>query len=682
MGDLEAEPGPVGRDPHGDDAGLASRLYRNGRLTQPFDSPFEPQLLGVVLDLEEIDEAHGRALDRVRELRHAQEDLARGEQLGVEGRAQLTAAAAHVHPELARQSEELRLGSFGALGLERRGRRVGRRPHDRERHRERGDDEGGQHDDPAAAKEHGEHLPQGDLVVRDPPGRSRPARRVRRLATCHRAFLETVPPLTFPNVSDSARSIAPARHGSNPDPSGGFTGSPLTPVGTGRATNHPIRQVCPVRHILGSAQAVLLTLTLALVALPAHASAQAVQSTFTDEARRLSAEPAIVEAMRIAEEIDDWALDLLIELTEIPAPPFMEDERGERFGELLVELGADSVWTDAEGNVIGLRKGRSGARRIGFGGHLDTVFPEGTDVTVRQVADTLFAPGVGDDTRGLVVVLSVLRALEEAGIETEDDVLFVGVVGEEGLGDLRGMKYLYSDDGEWPDAWIEVDGGGISGIVSMGLGSVRYRPTFHGPGGHSWGAFGLAHPSHALARGIRTFQDVADTLTRSGPRTSYSVGRLGGGTSVNSIPFEAWAEVDMRSESPENLLRIEAAFVASMEQALEEENALRRDGPALTLDLAKIGDRPSGEMDPAAPLVQRAMAVTHLFDVEPSLSRGSTNSNVPIALGVPAVTIGRGGIGGNNHAPDEFWVNRDAYLAVQRALLIVLAEAGVGTPIS
>jgi acetylornithine deacetylase/succinyl-diaminopimelate desuccinylase-like protein len=421
-------------------------------------------------------------------------------------------------------------------------------------------------------------------------------------------------------------------------------------------------------------------LTAILVAAPL--SAQTIQSSYLDEARGLAAEPGLVEALRVAEEIDDWALDLLIELTEIPAPPFMEAERGRRFGELLAELGADSVWTDDEGNVIGLRKGRVGDRQIGFGGHLDTVFPEGTDVTVRQVGDTLFAPGVGDDTRGLVVVLSVLRALEETGVETDDDLLFVGVVGEEGLGDLRGMKYLYREDGLRPDAWIEVDGGGIRSVVSMGLGSVRYRPTFTGPGGHSWGAFGLANPTHALARGIRHFQDMAEDLTRSGPPTSYNVGRIGGGTSVNAIPFEAWAEVDMRSESPESLGRIEAAFIAAMERALDEENALRRDGPELALDLAKIGDRPSGEMDPGTPLVQRAMATTRIFDVEPELSRSSTDSNVPIALGVPAVTIGRGGIGANGHAPEEYWINRDAYVAVQRALLLVVAEAGLAKPVS
>ena len=411
-------------------------------------------------------------------------------------------------------------------------------------------------------------------------------------------------------------------------------------------------------------------------------SAQSVAPEYTEEIDALLTNGSIVEAMELAEAHDDWALQRLIELTEIPAPPFMEAERGARFAEMLEELGADSVWTDEEGNVIGLRRGRTGARTIGFGGHLDTVFPEGTDVSVRQVGDTLFAPGVGDDTRGLVVVLSVLRALEESDVETDDDVLFVGVVGEEGLGDLRGMKYLYREGGIRPDVWIDVDGGGLSRVVSMGLGSVRYRVTFEGPGGHSWGAFGTANPAHAMSRAVRYFQDVADTLTRSGPRTSYNVGRIGGGTSVNSVPFESWMEVDMRSESPESLARIEQVFLAAMDRGLEEENALRREGEALTVDKDKIGDRPSGEMDPSTPLVQRALATTAAMGVEGDLARSSTDSNVPIAMGVPAVTIGRGGAGSNGHAPDEYWINRDAFLAVQRALLLVVAEAGFAGPIS
>ena len=417
-----------------------------------------------------------------------------------------------------------------------------------------------------------------------------------------------------------------------------------------------------------------------LVAAPV--AAQTPSAEYTAEIRTIAASPAVAEAMRLAEAHDAWALERLIELTEIPAPPFMEDERGARFAELLVELGADSVWTDDEGNVIGLRRGRTGARTIGFGGHLDTVFPEGTDVSVRQVGDTLFAPGVGDDTRGLVVVLSALRAMEEAGVETQEDVLFVGVVGEEGLGDLRGMKHLYAEDGIRPDAWIDVDGGGIDRIVSMGLGSVRYRVTFEGPGGHSWGAFGTANPMHAMSRGVRYFQDVADTLTRRGPRTSYNVGRIGGGTSVNAIPFESWMEVDMRSESPESLDRIERAFLAAMDRALEEENTLRREGPPLTVTKDRIGLRPSGEMDPSTPLVQRALASTAHFGVEGELARSSTDSNVPIALGIPAVTIGRGGIGANGHAPDEYWINEEAWIAVQRAILLVVAEARLAGPVS
>lgn len=411
-------------------------------------------------------------------------------------------------------------------------------------------------------------------------------------------------------------------------------------------------------------------------------AAQEAAPQYSEEVRTLLANPRVSAAIELAEEHDPWALDLLIELTEIPAPPFMEEVRGERFAELLAGLGADSVWTDAEGNVIGLRRGTVGDRTVGFGGHLDTVFPEGTDVTVRQVGDTLFAPGVGDDTRGLVVVLSVLRALEEAAVETEDDLLFVGVVGEEGLGDLRGMKHIYRDGGLRPDVWVEIDGGGLSRLVTMGLGSVRYRVTFEGPGGHSWGAFGTANPAHAMSRAVRYFQDVADTLTRSGPRTSYNVGRIGGGTSVNSVPFEAWMEVDMRSESPESLARIEEVFVAAMHRALEEENDLRREGPPLSVDPAKIGDRPSGELDPSLPLIQRALASTAAFGVDGELARSSTDSNVPIALGIPAVTLGRGGVGAHGHAPDEYWVNRDAFLAVQRALLLVVAEAGFGGPVS
>ena len=423
--------------------------------------------------------------------------------------------------------------------------------------------------------------------------------------------------------------------------------------------------------------AAALSLALGLIAAPAL-QAQEIASEYTSQIQRLAADPSVASAMGRIEALDQWTLDLLIELTEIPAPPFMEEQRAIRFAQYLTELGADSVWIDEEGNAIGLRRGLRGERTIAVGGHLDTVFPEGTDVSVRVAGDTLFAPGVGDDTRGLVMVLTLLRALEEEGLETEDDLLFIGTVGEEGLGDLRGMKHLFRTGADPIDEWIEIDGGGISGTVSQGLGSVRYRVTFEGEGGHSWGAFGLANPAHAMGTAIRFFQDVADTLTRSGPRTSYNVGRIGGGTSVNSIPFEAWMEVDMRSISPASLTRIEGAFVEAMDRAVEHENSLAREGTPIRVVKDRIGDRPSGEMADDHPLVQRALATTAFFGETPNISRSSTNSNTPISMGVPAVTIGRGGIGGNGHALDEFWVNRDGHIAIQRGLLLTLATAGIG----
>ena len=414
---------------------------------------------------------------------------------------------------------------------------------------------------------------------------------------------------------------------------------------------------------------------------PGEASAQQVEAAeaYRAQIEALRSRPGIEAALERVRELQPWALERLIELTEIPAPPFGEEERAARYAELLRAAGADSVWTDAEGNVLALRRGASGQDTVALGGHLDTVFPEGTDVTVRQRGDTLFAPGIGDDTRGLVDVLTVLRALEEAGVETEADVLFVGVVGEEGLGDLRGMKHIFRDGGPAIDAWIEIDGGDLDRIVSEALGSKRYRVTFRGPGGHSWGDFGMANPAHGLGRAIRAFQAVADTLTRSGPPTSYNVGRIGGGTSVNSIPFEAWMEVDMRSESPAALDRIEAAFVATMEEALDEANALRREGPPLEVDVERIGDRPSGAMDPSAPLVQRALAAAASLGFSPSLARSSTDANIPIASGVAAVTVARGGEGGGAHSPNEWWIDRESWLGPWNALLILLAQAGVAT---
>jgi tripeptide aminopeptidase len=275
-------------------------------------------------------------------------------------------------------------------------------------------------------------------------------------------------------------------------------------------------------------------------------------------------------------------------------------------------------------------------------------------------------------------VLHVLRALVDAGIRSQADLLFIGTVGEEGLGDLRGVKFLFRDGAPGIDAFIAVDGGSDASITNEALGSRRYRITVTGPGGHSWGAFGTGNPIHALGRAILSFDTAAARFTAApGARTSYNVGRIGGGTSVNSVPFQAWAEVDMRSRSQDRLLALDSIFRAVAVAAVAEQNSGVIRGEPLRLALELVGDRPSGITEPGTPLLDRAMAVTRWLGQEPQLGVSSTDANTPIALGIPAITIGRGGRGGEAHAPGEWWLDVDAPRSVQRALLILLAEAGV-----
>ena len=367
----------------------------------------------------------------------------------------------------------------------------------------------------------------------------------------------------------------------------------------------------------------------------------------------------------------------LIELTEIPAPPFGEENRARRFAEMLRQAGLSDVTIDDVGNVIGRRPGKSGDRVIAYSAHLDTVFPLETDVTVRFDDEKMYAPGIGDNTRGLVTVLGVLRALQKTGIETDADILFIGNVGEEGLGDLRGVKHLFRDGAPGIDTLIAVDGGESNRIVFGGVGSHRYRITFRGPGGHSWGAFGLASPHHALGRAIAIFVKNAPSVTSVGEKTSYNVGRIGGGTSINSIAFESWMEIDMRSGNQGKLNDVDAILQAAIEQALQEENTARLDGPELTVDVQRVGTRPAAEGDDQAPIVQRAIAATESFGIEPQLQISSTDANLPISKGIPAVTMSRGGVSGNSHAPEEWWQNVDGHIGMQIGLITLLAEAGL-----
>lgn len=397
---------------------------------------------------------------------------------------------------------------------------------------------------------------------------------------------------------------------------------------------------------------------------------------YKKEIEQLSKQNKIKKAFEIIQQLESSSIKELIELTEIPAPPFQEQKRAEHFKKMLEDAGIDSIWIDEVGNVIALRKGSGNGKTVLIDAHLDTVFPLETDVTVKLKGDTLYAPGIGDDTRGLSMMLTILKSMNAASIKTESDILFVGTVGEEGLGDLRGIKNIFKAGAKKIDSHIAIDGGDINRVVSSGLGSLRYKVTFNGPGGHSYGAFGLANPHHAMGKAIDYFSTAASDFVSSGPKTTFNVGRIGGGTSVNSIPFETWIEVDMRSLSPEKLKGIEKILMEQMNRALNDYNSTVKKGPKLSLVFEKIGERPSGVQEDTLPIIQRAAAANEFFNRKALISASSTNSNIPISLGVPSITIGRGGKSGNAHSLDEWWLNENGAEAIKFGLLLLVAEAG------
>ena len=425
----------------------------------------------------------------------------------------------------------------------------------------------------------------------------------------------------------------------------------------------------------------ILLLLFSIISFPSHAQNEEmpkIDKRFEREIQTIFQHPQVKKAMQAIIDLEPETRNDHMILTEIPAPPFKEEVRAKKFAEMLGATGVDSVWIDEVGNVLGRRTGSKGDKTVVIEAHLDTVFPEGTDVSIKQKGDTLYAPGVGDDTRGLAVVLAIAKAMDKVKLLTEADILFVGTVGEEGLGDLRGVKHLFRENGPKIDSYIAIESGGLDRITHRGLGSNRYRVTFKGPGGHSSGAFGLVNPHNALGRAIHYFIEDADKYTMEGIRTTYNVGVIGGGTSVNSIPFESYMEVDMRSESPERVEGIDRLFQAAVQKALKEENQMKRIGKDLEVDIEMIGNRPAGGVSQDIPLIQRSMAATKHLNQEPRFVMGSTNANIPFSKGIPAITIGSGGKTGGAHSLDEWWLpNEEAVPAIQKALLILLAEANL-----
>src|SRR5262245_25669546 len=406
---------------------------------------------------------------------------------------------------------------------------------------------------------------------------------------------------------------------------------------------------------------------------PARAQQDAAQI-----ASKLLQDPAVKAAVEGLKATEPQALDEQVRICEVEAPPFKEAKRAQLLAQLFRDIGLANVRVDKEGNVLGERRGTQSGAAAGaprpnlvFSAHLDTVFPEGTPVTVKRDGNVLRGPGIGDDCRGLAVLLAVARTIVKGNLPTPGTITFVGTVGEEGLGDLRGVKYLFREGMKGQiDRFVSIDGTGL-GITHIAVGSLRYRVTFKGPGGHSYSAFGMVNPIQALGRAMAK---IADFEVPREPKTTFNVGRIGGGTSVNAIPYEAWAEVDMRSADPAALKFLDTKFRKAIDDAVVEENK-RWGSKQLTVDVALVGDRAAGRTAADAPVVVAAVSATKALGLPVTLDEGSTDSNVAMNMGIPAITIDGGGRGTGAHALDEAFDPTNSWQGTQRALLICLALA-------
>ena len=370
-----------------------------------------------------------------------------------------------------------------------------------------------------------------------------------------------------------------------------------------------------------------------------------------------------------------WTLDQQQSICGIPAPPFKETVRGAEYKRRLEALGL-TVRIDSIGNVIAERRGTGSGPTVMIAGHLDTVFPEGTDVKVKRDGTKMAGPGIGDDCRGLAVVLSVARAFQMEKLATTGTVIFVGNVGEEGPGNLRGVRHLFNREYKGKiDYFISVDGTGL-GVTSRAVGSNRYRVAYKGPGGHSYGAFGMPNPIHALGRAIA---GIADIQVPTSPKATFNVGIIEGGTSVNTISPSGSMDVDLRSESAKALADLDAKFQAAVRQAVTAENARWPSSRVrISLKLDTIGIRPAGGQPDDAPIVRAAVAAGKALGFTAPTTASSTDANYPMSLGIPAITIDGGGDGQGAHATSESYDDGDkGWLGPQWAALIIatLAQA-------
>ena len=391
--------------------------------------------------------------------------------------------------------------------------------------------------------------------------------------------------------------------------------------------------------------------------------------------------PKLSDNARVHAALDWFALNISwvnsqqARLTEIPAPPFQETQRAAAVKDLLTEIGL-AVQTDKTGNVIGELRGPNEKEIVLVGAHLDTVFPAGTDVKVRHEGSRLLAPGISDNGTGLTALLALARALRSAQIKPQRTILFAADVGEEGEGNLRGMRALVDAYRSKLKAVVVLDGSATDYVTAKALASRRLEAVITGPGGHSWSDFGMPNPINALVRGSVRF---INTKVPVSPRTSFNIGQIEGGTSVNSIPFEARIKVDVRSESEDELTRLESALRECVAAGVRDEMDSARDRTKGKLEwkVELLGSRPGGELASDSPLLAALRAADEFVGNQSRVERSSTDANIPLSLGIDAIAIGAGGTGGGAHSLQEWYDPAGREAGLQRALLTILGVSGI-----
>ena len=412
---------------------------------------------------------------------------------------------------------------------------------------------------------------------------------------------------------------------------------------------------------------ILLAMPVRSVASP-HAPRQAQGS-------RLSDNPRVRAALDWFTPNISWVNDQQVRITEIPAPPFQEAQRAAAVKELLAEAGL-TAQIDKAGNVIGELRGVNEKEIVVVAAHLDTVFPPGTNVKVHRDGSRMTAPGISDNGSGVAALLALARAVQFAHLKPQRTILFVGDVGEEGEGNLRGMRAIVDNYRAKLKAAVVLDGSGTEHVTTKALASRRLEALITGPGGHSWSDFGMPNPINALVRGSVRF---INTKVPANPRTTFNIGQIEGGTSVNSIPHEARLKVDIRSESEDELTRLESALrecvIAGVRD--EMESARARSKGKLEWKVELLGSRPGGELAPDSPLLAALRAADEFVGNQSRMERSSTDANIPLSMGIEAISIGAGGNGGGSHSLQEWYDSAGREIGLKRALLTILGISGV-----